>query len=116
MIAAKHPDFPSDLMTTFSGAGCSIHIAAAAGKRVVSIVDFAAAAIAGTALKDDEIIQALEVPHTPHGATEIFDSWKIMPRHQNAHAYVSRNDEFWIQNEEFCIKNEGFCIKTRKVA
>ena len=90
MIAAKHPDFPSDLMTTFSGAGCSIHIVSSTGKRIVSIVDFAAAALNGDALKDEEMIQALEVPHSPGGGiTEVFDSWKIMPRHQNAHAYVN---------------------------
>eukprot|EP01047_Picozoa_sp_COSAG01_P062785 COSAG01_NODE_8041_length_2945_cov_1.368236_1_plen_715_part_10 len=90
MIAAKHPDFPSDLVTTFSGAGCSIHIVSATGKRIISVVDFAAAALTGDALKDDELIQALELPHSPGGSiTEVFDSWKVMPRHQNAHAYIN---------------------------
>jgi xanthine dehydrogenase/oxidase len=94
MIAAKHLDFPSDLVTTFGGAGCLLQLASAAGKRSVSVVDFAAAALAGegAALRPGEMLTALVVPHGPGpggGLTEVFDSWKIMPRHQNAHAYVN---------------------------
>ena len=88
MIYAKHPEFPSDLVTTLSAAGCSIHIVSSTGKRTVSLIEWGAAALSGEpALKDGEIIESLVVPTTAAGL--IFDSWKIMPRHQNAHAYVN---------------------------
>jgi xanthine dehydrogenase/oxidase len=103
MIAAKHPLFPSDLLTCFSCAGASLHLVrgdtssspGSTSTRVVTVIEFAQAAAAAAqpgqppALRDDEIITALELPLSTSGNQVVFNSWKIMSRHQNAHAYIN---------------------------
>ena len=107
MIACKHTNFPSDLLTCFSAAGATLLVAsAAAGKRTVSVVDFAAAALAadGTALKDDELIESITLPFKQSASVK-YNSWKVMPRHQNAHAYINGAALVEYSNDGKTVKN-----------
>jgi CO/xanthine dehydrogenase FAD-binding subunit len=70
MLAVKHPEFPSDLLTCFAAAGCTLHLVSETAKRMVSMADWAAASAKGTALGDTEIIQSISIPLYPKSTTK----------------------------------------------
>ncbi|XP_063993362.1 uncharacterized protein LOC135171021 [Diachasmimorpha longicaudata] len=82
MIKHKHHEFPSDLFLMLETAGAEIHILESPGQKiVVNFMDFL------TLDMNHKIIYSLVLPAlTPD---HIFRSYKVMPRAQNAHAYVN---------------------------
>ncbi|KAL5509791.1 hypothetical protein EMCRGX_G005217 [Ephydatia muelleri] len=81
MLTHDHNDFPSDVFTVLEAAGATLTIANASGSQTYTLQDF---------LKVDmtqSVIVSMELPFA--GAGIIFRSFKVMPRNQNAHAYVN---------------------------
>ena len=95
-LAASFPTFPSDLHTILSAAGATVTLVDPCDNAKAETV-----AIASLSL-DGKILQNIHVPFSPGGGKEgeegegegIFRTFKVRPRHQNAHAYV--NAAFWI--------------------
>ncbi|BFZ03307.1 hypothetical protein BsWGS_06345 [Bradybaena similaris] len=98
MIKHAHPDFPSDIFTILESLGAKVDIYdfATSKPATYSLLDFLKVNMGG------KVILAVEVPKLADN--EVFKSFKITPRWQNAHAYV---------NAAFRIKAEGRVIKDK---
>ena len=84
MLCKTHPQFPSDLVTIFSGLEATLTlISGSHGTRTVNVSAFGT-----TTLYADEFIQQLRIPYTP-SAPYVFDSFKVRSRHQNAHPIIN---------------------------
>ncbi|XP_059139141.1 uncharacterized protein LOC131927489 [Physella acuta] len=98
MIKYNHPEFPSDIYTLFECLGAQVYIYDSLSGETSkhSLVDFLSVKMSG------QVLLAVELPQLPE--SNVFKSFKITPRWQNAHAYV---------NAAFRIPAEGRDIKGR---
>ncbi|KAH9519991.1 Primary amine oxidase 1, partial [Bulinus truncatus] len=99
MIKHSHPGFPSDLFTIFESLGAKIDIFDATTSEVTaySLFEFLR-----KVNMTGKVIVAVRLPQLAD--SEVFRSFKITPRWQNAHAYV---------NAAFRLTIEGHDIKGR---
>ncbi|XP_062519686.1 xanthine dehydrogenase/oxidase-like [Corticium candelabrum] len=81
MLTHNHADFPSDVFTIMQAAGASLNIIDNSATHNVSLPDFLQLDMAG------KIITSIVIPFDE--PNEHFLTFKIMPRHVNAHAYVN---------------------------
>eukprot|EP00731_Ephydatia_muelleri_P028954 Em0020g598a len=81
MLTHDHSDFPSDVFTVMAAAGATVTIANARGSSSFSLWDFLDLEMSYS------VIVSMTIPFS--GPGNIFRSFKIMPRAQNAHAYVN---------------------------
>ncbi|XP_015110495.1 indole-3-acetaldehyde oxidase [Diachasma alloeum] len=82
MIKHKHNEFPSDLFLILETAGAEIHILESPGqKSIVNFIDFMNTDM------NHKIIYSVSLPAL--SPDHVYRSYKIMPRAQNAHAYVN---------------------------
>ncbi|XP_073819307.1 uncharacterized protein [Musca autumnalis] len=83
-IKKMHPEFPSDIFLTFNALNVLVKVASAAEKQeTMSLYNYTY-----TNKAPKTIIISFELPAYPKEKF-IFKSYKIMPRAQNAHAYVN---------------------------
>ncbi|KAI8484808.1 hypothetical protein Bbelb_374050 [Branchiostoma belcheri] len=81
MMKHAFPEFPSDVFTIMEAAGAKVTLGWKDDSQTVAVTDF---------LKTDmngKVILSLEIP--PASPDEIFQTYKVAPRSQNAHAYVN---------------------------
>ncbi|XP_019627736.1 PREDICTED: xanthine dehydrogenase/oxidase-like [Branchiostoma belcheri] len=81
MMKHAYPEFPSDVFTIMEAAGAKVTLGWKDDSQTVAVTDF---------LKTDmngKVILSLEIP--PASPDEIFQTYKVAPRLQNAHAYVN---------------------------
>jgi xanthine dehydrogenase/oxidase len=81
MLAHIHANFPSDVCTIMQTAGAELNIVGSNGMQKCSIQEFLQVDMTG------KIIVNVEIPFDQ--PTEHFLTFKIMPRHVNARAYVN---------------------------
>eukprot|EP01135_Chromosphaera_perkinsii_P000979 Nk52_evm5s155 gene=Nk52_evmTU5s155 len=82
MVAHTVMGFPSDVLTMMAAAGATLQIGSSAeGVRRMSLFDFISQDMKGC------VILSMHIPFAK--TNEYFRSFKIMPRHNNAHAYVN---------------------------
>ncbi len=106
MMAHNHADFPSDVFTIFAAAGATLTIGSATGATTMDLWAFLTADMTGLVrcvpvafrpcaayasltrvpARTQVILSVLLPPLAPG---ETLYTYKIMPRHQNAHAYVN---------------------------
>lgn len=83
MMKHAHPDFPSDIFLTFEALDAKVEVGGKAGEKLsMTIAEF---------LKSDmskKVLLSFTLPAYPEDRF-LFGSYKIMPRAQNAHAYVN---------------------------
>ncbi|XP_055877626.1 uncharacterized protein LOC106059685 [Biomphalaria glabrata] len=99
MIKHKHPDFPSDIFTVFEALGAKVDIydADTSTTATYTMLDFLR-----KVNMTGKVIVAVQLPKLAEN--EVFRSFKITPRWQNAHAYV---------NAAFRLPAVGLDIKGR---
>lgn len=81
MLAHAHADFPSDVFTIMAGAGAVVQVCNGGAVKELDLFSF---------LQTDmtkQVVIGLGVPFSSAG--EVLVTYKIMPRHTNAHAYVN---------------------------
>ncbi|XP_071054779.1 xanthine dehydrogenase-like [Onthophagus taurus] len=80
-IKYEHNEFPSDIFLILEGVGATLNIVSKDKTQTVTLVDY---------LKMDMKQKVIkEVTFPPLNTSYLFDSYKIMPRAQNAHAMVN---------------------------
>ncbi|KJE95964.1 XDH protein [Capsaspora owczarzaki ATCC 30864] len=82
MMTHDHDDFPSDCFTVMESAGATLSVGSSNGSVTYSFRDFLSLTFGST-----QMLLALTVPFPPAAAS--VQTFKVMPRHQNAHAYVN---------------------------
>ncbi|XP_036344556.1 indole-3-acetaldehyde oxidase [Rhagoletis pomonella] len=104
MIKYYRKDFPSDVFIVFEALNAKISLLESAKKeKTVTIAEFLKTSMSG------KVIRAIILP--PYSRAQyIFDSYKIMIRAQNAHAYV--NAAFLINTEQpsHKVKSARLCF------
>lgn len=82
MIKHNHPEFPSDVFLLFETVGANINIVGSAGMNLtIKLADFLGFDM------DRKVIKNIIL--TPFNPNMKFQSYKIMPRAQNAHAHIN---------------------------
>lgn len=81
MLTHDHDNFPSDVFVVMAAVGATLSIATASETKSVSFWDFLALDMSKS------VIVSMEIPFA--SADTVFRSYKIMPRSENAHAYVN---------------------------
>lgn len=82
-IKNQHKEFPSDIFISFEAAGAKITVASAPDKSEdLSILDFVSADM------KQKVVLKITLPPLPPNKF-VYRSFKIMPRAQNAHAFVN---------------------------
>ncbi|CAH1231902.1 XDH [Branchiostoma lanceolatum] len=81
MIKHDHPEFPSDVFTIMEAAGAKVTIGHRDESQIMALGDFLGTAMNG------KVICSLEIP--PGKPEDVFRTYKVAPRSQNAHAYVN---------------------------
>ncbi|CAH1253092.1 XDH [Branchiostoma lanceolatum] len=81
MIKHDHPEFPSDVFTIMEAAGAKVTIGQRDESQIMALGDFLGIAMNG------KVICSLEIP--PGKPEDVFRTYKVAPRSQNAHAYVN---------------------------
>ncbi|XP_061428611.1 LOW QUALITY PROTEIN: xanthine dehydrogenase-like [Lethenteron reissneri] len=81
MMKHAHRDFVSDVFVVLEAAGAKIRISDVSGEVYLDLVQFLSKDMKG------KVIVSMEIPKLTPG--EVFKSFKVMMRAQNAHAYVS---------------------------
>jgi xanthine dehydrogenase/oxidase len=92
MMHKHHPNFPSDLVTIFTAVGATVAVADQAGITNMSIPDFMAAQLTPT-----QFLFSLTVPFP--SPTQVFNTFKVAARHQNAHALINAGFLFNLSTE-----------------
>ncbi|XP_028399776.1 xanthine dehydrogenase/oxidase-like isoform X2 [Dendronephthya gigantea] len=82
MLLHKHREFPSDMFTIMSAVGATLLIGSVdSSTQSYSMEDFLSLDM------NSKVIISINIPFS--AAEEVVRTFKIMPRHQNAHAYVN---------------------------
>ncbi|XP_065844418.1 uncharacterized protein [Oscarella lobularis] len=81
MLSYYHSDFPSDVMTIMQAAGVSLNIADSSGSKSYDVAGFLQLDMS------DKVIVSMVIPYGD--SNECFETYKIMSRHQNTHAFVN---------------------------
>lgn len=81
MLTHDNPNFPSDIFTIMAAAGAQVKVGSSAGVVTMSLFAFLQTDMVG------RVILAMSIP--PLAPNERLATYKIMPRHSNAHAYVN---------------------------
>uniref|UniRef100_T1P8E3 Molybdopterin-binding domain of aldehyde dehydrogenase n=1 Tax=Musca domestica TaxID=7370 RepID=T1P8E3_MUSDO len=102
-IKHQHPDFPSDIYVVFEALDVQVVLQSAVDQlQTVSLSEYLRMSMS------QRIIRSFILK--PYDSKEyLFGSYKIMPRAQNAHAYV--NAAFLIQ-----VKNPDFIVKSARIS
>ncbi|XP_067656035.1 uncharacterized protein [Haliotis asinina] len=101
MLKNLHSEFPSDVFTMFEAVGATLFIGSSDGsEKSYSLMDFLNLDMKG------KVILSVTLPTFPSGDVYV-KSFKITPRHQNAHAYVTAG--FRLQLD----RNNNFTVKTK---
>lgn len=83
MMKHDHPEFPSDVFCIMEAVGATVDIGQASGTMTgISLTDFLKLDMKG------KFLQSLNIPLQLPTGTVLY-TYKIMPRSQNAHAYVN---------------------------
>ncbi|XP_046360648.2 indole-3-acetaldehyde oxidase-like isoform X2 [Haliotis rufescens] len=101
MLKNLHTEFPSDVFTIFETVGATLTIGSSDGTETsYSLIDFLNLDMKG------KVILSVTLPTFPSGDVYV-KTFKITPRHQNAHAYVTAG--FRMQLD----RNNNFTVKTK---
>ncbi|XP_067656038.1 uncharacterized protein [Haliotis asinina] len=101
MLKNLHTEFPSDVFTMFETVGATVFIGSSDGsEKSYSLMDFLNLDMKG------KVILSVTLPTFPSGDVYV-KSFKITPRRQNAHAYVTAG--FRMQLD----RNNNFMVKTK---
>ncbi|XP_071104762.1 uncharacterized protein [Haliotis cracherodii] len=101
MLKNLHTEFPSDVFTMFETVGATLFIGSSDGSETsYSLMDFLNLDMKG------KVILSVMLPTFPSGDVYV-KTFKITPRHQNAHAYVTAG--FRLQLD----RNNNFTVKTK---
>ncbi|XP_046559709.1 xanthine dehydrogenase-like isoform X1 [Haliotis rubra] len=101
MLKNLHTEFPSDVFTIFESVGATLSIGSSDGtENTYSLMDFLNLDMKG------KVILSVTLPAFPSGDVYV-KTFKITPRHQNAHAYV--NAGFRMQLD----RSNNFLVKTK---
>ncbi|XP_067656036.1 uncharacterized protein [Haliotis asinina] len=101
MLKNLHTEFPSDVFTMLETVGATLFIGSSDGtEKSYSLIDFLTLDMKG------KVILSVTLPTFPSGDVYV-KSFKITPRHQNAHAYV--NAGFRMQLD----RSNNFTVKTK---
>ena len=93
MVAHSIIGFPSDVLTMMSAAGATLQIGSSdQGVRTLTLFDFISQDMKG------QVILSIKIPFLKEN--EHIRTFKIMPRHGNAHAYVNAGFRFTVNNEK----------------
>ncbi|CRL08602.1 CLUMA_CG021290, isoform A [Clunio marinus] len=103
MIKNKHPEFPSDMFIIFEGVGAKITVASNIGEMKVGCKEFAKLMIS------KKVISTITLPKLD-STKFTFRSYKIMPRAQNAHAYVNAAFLLELNNSNNTIASVKVCF------
>lgn len=103
-IKHQHPEFPSDVYVLFEALNAQVVIQESAKQdTTVTISEYLKTTMTNKILKSFVL--------KPYNEEEyIFDSYKIMPRAQNAHAYVNAAILVQIQKPNFLVKSSRICF------
>uniref|UniRef100_A0A0B7B2H5 FAD-binding PCMH-type domain-containing protein n=1 Tax=Arion vulgaris TaxID=1028688 RepID=A0A0B7B2H5_9EUPU len=98
MIKHAHPDFPSDIFTILESLGAKLELYDCLTEKSAnfSLLDFLKIDMTG------KVILSVELPKLTDN--EVFKSFKITPRWQNAHAYV--NAAFRVKTDNRTIQDQ----------
>uniref|UniRef100_H2YPE4 FAD-binding PCMH-type domain-containing protein n=1 Tax=Ciona savignyi TaxID=51511 RepID=H2YPE4_CIOSA len=90
MVKHAHREFPSDVCVIMEGAGAKVNIMDAVSGETATCSVFGTNSLMSLDMSK-KLILSLEIPKVTNasGKNPIFVSYKIMPRSQNAHAYVN---------------------------
>ncbi|XP_046360643.2 xanthine dehydrogenase-like [Haliotis rufescens] len=101
MLKNLHTEFPSDVFTMFETVGATLFIGSSDGtEKSYSLMDFLNLDMKG------KVILSVILPTFPSGDVYV-KTFKITPRHQNAHAYVTAG--FRLQLDS----SNNFTVKTK---
>ncbi|XP_046559775.1 indole-3-acetaldehyde oxidase-like [Haliotis rubra] len=101
MLKNLHTEFPSDVFTMLETVGATLFIGSSDGsEKSYSLMDFLKLDMKG------KVILSVTLPTFPSGDVYV-KSFKITPRHQNAHAYV--NAGFRMQLD----RSNNYTVKTK---
>ncbi|XP_071116536.1 uncharacterized protein [Haliotis cracherodii] len=101
MLKNLHTEFPSDVFTMFETVGATLTIGSSDGsEKSVSLIEFLNLDMKG------KVILSVMLPTFPSGNVHV-KTFKVAPRHQNAHAYVTAG--FRMQLD----RNINFKVKTK---
>ena len=81
MLTHDNPDFPSDIFTIMAAANATLTIASSGGSQVYDLFSFLQLDMTGC------VIVSISIPVVSAG--QKLQTFKIMPRHINSHAYVN---------------------------
>lgn len=81
MLTHDNADFPSDIFTIMAATNATLTIASASGSQVYDLFSFLELDMTGC------VIVSISIPVLSAG--QVLQTFKIMPRHINSHAYVN---------------------------
>ncbi|XP_065883616.1 xanthine dehydrogenase-like isoform X2 [Dysidea avara] len=81
MLTHDHQNFPSDVFTIMEAAGATVTVASSSQSASHSLTDFLQLDM------KNKVITSLVIPFST--SNTVMRTFKVMPRHQNAHAYVN---------------------------
>jgi len=81
MLTHDHENFPSDVFTVLAAAGAMLTVESATGSIALNLWDFISYDMKGV------VISSMTLPFA--STDVVFRSFKVMPRAENAHAYVN---------------------------
>ncbi|CAG0884273.1 unnamed protein product [Darwinula stevensoni] len=95
MMKHDHPEFPSDVFIALETAGASVKIGSSQGERTLTVKEFLKADM------EQSVLLTLYLP--PKSPDTAMRTFKVMPRSQNAHAYVNAGFAARIHPETFVV-------------
>ena len=99
LMKYNHRDFPSDVYTCLETIGAILYVNNYDGSIAkVTLSDFLELNMKG------KIISAMLIPYYDKKTTSI-ETFKVMPRSQNSHAYINAGFRFTLDPKSFIVKN-----------
>eukprot|EP01119_Soliformovum_irregulare_P002161 TRINITY_DN1231_c0_g1_i2.p1 TRINITY_DN1231_c0_g1~~TRINITY_DN1231_c0_g1_i2.p1 ORF type:complete len:732 (-),score=224.06 TRINITY_DN1231_c0_g1_i2:1885-3753(-) len=95
MIVHAHKDFPSDMFTIMLGANATVMVGSSAGVSELTLPELAHADMKG------KLVLSIKIPFSKKG--QVYKSYKVMPRHTNAHAYVNAAFNFVLDESKTVV-------------
>jgi len=104
MMKHAHPDFPSDIFLMFEALDVKVEVGGKPGEKVsMSINEFLKSDMKG------KVLLSFTLPKYPEDRF-IFGSYKIMPRAQNAHAYVNGSFLVEVDSQTKNVASSRICF------
>ncbi len=102
MLTHNNADFPSDIFTIMAATNATLTIASSSGSQVYDLFSFLQLNMAG------RVIVSISIPVVQ--PPQVLQTFKIMPRHINSHAYVNAGLLMAVDGSQNGLLNCVFCV------